>query len=67
MPLVYQAARSAPRFSHLARIERERHDNELAAIEDDDLDFETPAATAERARQFDTIKELLTATALGTS
>ncbi len=54
-------------LAHLARIERERHDNELAAIEDDDLDFETPAATAERARQFDTIKELLTATALGTS
>ena len=48
-------------LAHLARIERERHDNELAAIEDDDLDFETPAATAERARQFDTIKELLTA------
>ena len=53
--------------THLARIERERHDNELAVIEDDDLDFEHPTAAAERARQFDVVKDLLTATALGTS
>ena len=53
--------------THLARIERERHQTDLAVIEDDDLDFEDPAAVAERARQFAVIKELLTAPALGTS
>ncbi len=54
-------------LAHLARIERERHESALAVIEDDDLDFEAPAATAERARRFNVIKELLTAIALGTS
>ena len=52
---------------HLARIEREHRGSALAVIEDDDLDFEHPTAAAERARQFDTIKELLTANTLGTS
>jgi hypothetical protein len=36
-------------------------------LEDDDLIRESPATAAERARQFATIKELLTATELGTS
>ena len=52
---------------HLARIERERRENDLAAIEDDEPPFENPAAALERARQFDVIKELLTANSLGTS
>ena len=53
--------------THLARIERERHENEMAVIEDDDLDFEHPVGDTERARQFDVVKDLLTATAPGTS
>lgn len=59
--------------SHLARIERERTECN-AEIEDDDaldkedeLILESPAAAAERARQFATIRELLTAVELGTS
>ena len=50
---------------HLARIERERRENDLAAMEDDDAPFENPAAALERTRQFDPIKELLTANMLG--
>ncbi len=53
--------------AHLARIEREHRESALAVIEDDDLNFEHPTAAAERARQFDVVNELLTATALGTS
>ena len=53
--------------AHLARIERERHESDLAAVEDGGLDFEDPEAVAERARQFDLIKGLLTVTQLGTS
>ena len=53
--------------AHLARIERERRENDLAAIEDDELPFENPGAALERARQFNVIKELLTANTLGTS
>ena len=52
---------------HLARIERERRENDLAAMEDDDAPFENPAAALERTRQFDPIKELLTSNMLGTS
>ena len=51
--------------THLARIERERHEHDMAAMEDDEPDFENPVA--ERLQQFDTIKELLTANMLGTS
>jgi hypothetical protein len=55
--------------THLARIEREQ--TEYAAEnddeEDDELIRESPAATAERARQFAIVKELLTASELGTS
>ena len=53
--------------SHLARIERIRRENELAAMEVHEPDLEDPTAVAERARQFDFVKELLTAPALGTS
>ena len=53
--------------AHLARIERERNENDLAAMEDDEVPFENPAAVLERTRQFDPIKELLTANMLGTS
>ena len=53
--------------AHLARIKRERHENDLAAMEDDEAPFENPAAALERTRQFDLIKELLTANMLGTS
>ena len=53
--------------AHLARIERERNENDLAAMEDDEAPFENPAAALERTRQFGLIKELLTANMLGTS
>lgn len=59
--------------THLARIERERREYDAAIEEDDELEEadelirESPAAAAERARQFATIKELLTAAELGTS
>ena len=52
---------------HLARIERERRENDLAAMKDADAPFENPAAALERTRQFDPIKELLTANMFGTS
>ena len=61
--------------THLARIEREQteyaagnDDEEDDEFDDDDeLIRESPAAAAERARQFAIIKELLTAAELGTS
>ena len=61
--------------THLARIEREQteyaaqnDDEEDGEFDDDDeLIHESPAAAAERARQFAIIKELLTAAELGTS
>ncbi len=56
--------------THLARIEREHREYDSEIEEDDQLDElirESPAAAAERARQFATIKELLTAAELGTS
>jgi hypothetical protein len=60
--------------THLARIEREQTEYaENGDEEDDEFDDdeelirESPAATAERARQFAIIKELLTAAELGTS
>ena len=75
-----QFARELPRFvsrvremftpleihTHLTRLERERR-NIGADIEDDRLIREGSANAAERIRQFATIKELLTAPALGTS
>ena len=53
--------------AHLARIKRRRGEMEEAAAEDEDPGFADDKATAERARQFDLVKELLTAPALGTS
>ena len=52
---------------HLARIENKRREQEAAAMENDEPDFEDPKLKAERARQFHLIKELLTAPELGTS
>ena len=59
--------------TQLARIEREQREYDADIGEDDELDEEdelfhdSPAAAAERTRQFATIKELLTAAELGTS
>ena len=58
--------------THLARIEREQtqyaaHNDNDEDDEWDELIVEIPAARAERARQFATIKELLTGAELGTS
>jgi len=56
--------------THIARIEHERMAQEAlsAEIEEEDDPFrEIPEAAAERAWQFSTIKELLTAAELGTS
>ena len=47
--------------AHLARIERERRENDLADMEDDEAPFENPAAALERTRQFDLIRKLLAA------
>ena len=53
--------------AHLARIEREQIDKTTDTDPDDDFIPESPVAAASRRQQFATIKELLTATALGTS
>ena len=56
---------------HLARIECEQRQYDIE--DEDELDekyeliLEHPVVTAKRARQFATIKELLTAAELGTS
>jgi hypothetical protein len=50
--------------AQLTRIEHERNEKDEDVPGEDDLLRESPA---KRARQFMTIKELLTATALGTS
>jgi hypothetical protein len=53
--------------AQLTRIEREQNrEDEDVQDEDDPLD-EDPASIAERARRLAMIKELLTATTLGTS
>jgi DNA-binding SARP family transcriptional activator len=53
---------------HIARIERaQREAAANAAEEEDELIRESPATVAEHARQFVMIKELLTASELGTS
>ncbi len=55
-------------LTHLARIERERSDKSINTDDDDDeLISISPGAAAARDQQFATIKELLTATELGTS
>ena len=53
--------------AQLARIEHERNEKDEDVPGEDDLLRESPSNIVERARQFMTIKELLTATALGTS
>jgi DNA-binding SARP family transcriptional activator len=53
--------------SHLAQIERAQAEKDVEGLEEDDPFRESPAATAERVRQFNLIKELLTAAMLGTS
>jgi hypothetical protein len=51
----------------LTRIERERNEKDEDVLNEDDPLRESPAKIAERVRQFTMIKELLTATTLGTS
>lgn len=53
--------------THIARVERERRKSDIDVTEEDEAIPESPAAAAERVRQFATIKELLTAADLGTS
>jgi hypothetical protein len=53
--------------THVARVEREMHVESVTIEDDDDLLEESPTTIAKRAAQFATIKELLTATELGTS
>lgn len=53
--------------THLDRIEYQRRQREADTAEDDDPFADSPTSVAAQSRQFDTIKELLTATRLGTS
>ena len=53
--------------AYLAQIERARNEKDVDILDEDDPLRESPAAAAERSRQFALIKELLTATTLGTS
>ena len=53
--------------THLARIEQEQRDKSIGIDEDNELIPVSPVAAAARDQQFAIIKELLTATELGTS
>ena len=58
--------------AHLAQIERAQVEKDAEVVDEDDPLRESPAAgtraaTMERGRQFALIKDLLTATTLGTS
>jgi hypothetical protein len=54
--------------AHLAQIERSQNERDVDVLEaEDDLLRESPTAAAERVQQFMLVKELLTATMLGTS
>src|SRR5664280_3091576 len=53
--------------THIARIELEQRETAGEVLEEDELHRESPIAAAAHAQQFATIKELLTATELGTS
>lgn len=53
--------------AQLMRIELELNEKNEDILDEDDLLRESPAEVVERARQFTTIKELLTAATLGTS
>ena len=52
---------------HLARIERERLERDMDALDVYDPELDDLAASAAEARRFEFVKELLTAPALGTS
>jgi hypothetical protein len=52
--------------AHLAQIEPSQNEKGVDIL-DDDLLYESSAAAAERVQQFMLVKELLTATMLGTS
>ncbi len=53
--------------THIERIERDRNRREAEDPQDDDIATEDPETVATRSHQFEMIKELLTATQLGTS
>jgi hypothetical protein len=53
--------------AHLAQIERVLNENDIDVLEEDDPLRESPTAAEDHVRKFLLIKELLTATALGTS
>ena len=53
--------------THIAQLEREQSEKVGDVSEEDELFRESSAAAAEPIRQFTTVKELLTATELGTS
>ncbi len=53
--------------AHLEQIERAQSEQDVDVLDEDDPLRESPAAAAERIRRFTLIKELLTATTLGTS
>ena len=52
---------------HLARIERERLERAMDAMDVYDPELDNLAASDAEARRFESVKELLTAPALGTS
>jgi hypothetical protein len=54
-------------LSDLLHANRSLSEKAGEASEEDELHRESPIAAAERVRQFTTVKELLTATELGTS
>jgi hypothetical protein len=53
--------------AHLEQIERAESEQDVEVLDEDVPLRESPAAAADRIRQFTLIKELLTATTLGTS
>ena len=54
--------------AYLAQIERSQNEKDVDVLQEgDDLLRESPAAAVERVQQFMLVKELLTATMLGTS
>ena len=53
--------------AQLTRIEREQNEKDEDVLNEDDPLRENPAKIAERVRQFTRIKELLTASTVGTS
>jgi hypothetical protein len=52
---------------HLAQIERAQNETDGDVVAEEDVFPESPAAAAARVRRFMLVKELLTATTLGTS